>query len=87
MGKAEALRAAQSDLRRDGTHPQWAHPFYWAAFILMGDPGEVGRPSGASGARPAWMPWAAGGAAAVMLAAVGLGAALSCRRRRDRSGG
>jgi CHAT domain-containing protein/Tfp pilus assembly protein PilF len=36
MGKAEALRAAQSDTRRK--HP---HPYYWAAFVLTGDPGPT----------------------------------------------
>ncbi len=32
MGKAEALRQAQIDTRKD--HP---HPFFWAAFVLAGD--------------------------------------------------
>ncbi|MGB0383827.1 MAG: tetratricopeptide repeat protein [Ardenticatenaceae bacterium] len=36
MGKAEALQAAQAELRK--THPG---PFYWAAFVLNGDPGEI----------------------------------------------
>ncbi len=36
MGKAEALQAAQAELRE--THPS---PFYWAAFVLNGDPGEI----------------------------------------------
>ncbi len=49
MGKAEALRAAQSDLRQDREHPQWAHPFYWAAFVLTGDPGDVSASAQASG--------------------------------------
>ena len=39
--KAEALRRARRDLReysRDGkTHP-YAHPAFWAAFVLVGDP-------------------------------------------------
>jgi CHAT domain-containing protein len=35
MSKAEALRAAQSDTRRK--HPD---PFYWASFVLTGDPGR-----------------------------------------------
>jgi CHAT domain-containing protein len=35
VGKAEALRAAQTDIR--GKYP---NPFYWAGFVLTGDPGE-----------------------------------------------
>jgi CHAT domain-containing protein/Tfp pilus assembly protein PilF len=35
-GKAEALRQAQADLRRE-----YPHPYYWAAFVLTGDAGEV----------------------------------------------
>lgn len=36
MGKAEALRAAQSDTRR-----KYPDPFYWASFVLTGDPGQT----------------------------------------------
>ena len=36
MGKAEALQAAQAEVQK--THPG---PFYWAAFVLSGDPGQV----------------------------------------------
>ena len=39
MGKAEALQIAQAELRE--TH---SGPFYWAAFVLNGDPGEVTSP-------------------------------------------
>ena len=35
MGKAEAIRQAQIDVRE-----QYPHPYYWAAFVLTGDPGE-----------------------------------------------
>ena len=37
--KAEALRAAQADVRA-----RYPHPYYWAAFVLTGDPGRA-RPS------------------------------------------
>ena len=36
MGKAEALRAAQQDVRKN--HP---NPYYWAGFVLTGDPGTT----------------------------------------------
>jgi CHAT domain-containing protein/Tfp pilus assembly protein PilF len=39
MGKAEALQMAQEDVRTDAAHPEWAHPYYWAGFVLSGDPG------------------------------------------------
>jgi len=36
MGKGEALRQAQMDTRE-----QYPSPYYWAAFVLTGDPGEI----------------------------------------------
>ena len=33
--KAEALRAAQLDLRLN--HPRWSHPYYWAFYRLIGE--------------------------------------------------
>jgi CHAT domain-containing protein/Tfp pilus assembly protein PilF len=36
LGKAEALRQAQIDVRTE-----YPHPYYWAAFVLTGDAGEV----------------------------------------------
>lgn len=39
MGKASALKAAQNEVRTDPDNPNWAHPFFWAAFVLNGDPG------------------------------------------------
>ena len=35
LGKAESLQMAQADIRR-----QFPQPYYWAGFVLMGDPGE-----------------------------------------------
>lgn len=41
-GKAEALRMAQSETRR-----QYPSPYYWAAFVLTGDAGSGNRPRSA----------------------------------------
>ncbi|MBI9044711.1 MAG: tetratricopeptide repeat protein [Anaerolineaceae bacterium] len=41
MGKAEALQVAQRDIRNSQEHPEWVHPYYWAAFVLNGDPGKL----------------------------------------------
>jgi CHAT domain-containing protein/Tfp pilus assembly protein PilF len=46
LGKAEALRAAQTDLRS-----QYPHPYYWAGFVLTGDPGQAGNSLRASATR------------------------------------
>lgn len=35
MLKAQALRAAQLEMLR---HERYRHPYYWAAFVLLGDP-------------------------------------------------
>ena len=38
--KSEALRMAQMDLR---SQPRYAHPFYWAPFIVLGDDSPITR--------------------------------------------
>lgn len=40
-GKANALRHAQEELRKK---PEYDHPYYWAAFVLLGDPGPLRKP-------------------------------------------
>ena len=40
LGKAEALRRAQAALRAKA---ETSHPFFWAAFVLVGDGGAAGR--------------------------------------------
>ncbi|MHC5010994.1 MAG: CHAT domain-containing tetratricopeptide repeat protein [Planctomycetota bacterium] len=35
---AEALRRAQEYVRTHPDHPAWAHPYYWAAWVLWGLP-------------------------------------------------
>lgn len=71
MGKAQALNAAQTAVRTDAEHRQWSHPYYWAAFVLNGDPGitqPVQGPTVGGSPFAAWLPWA-GAALALMLAA------------------
>jgi hypothetical protein len=36
--KAEALRQAQVAMQ---THEKYSHPYYWAGFVLVGDPGAA----------------------------------------------
>lgn len=33
---AAALREAQAFVRDHPDHPQWRHPYYWAAWVLWG---------------------------------------------------
>ena len=39
VGAAEALRKAQDHIRNHTEHPDWKHPYYWAAWVLWGLPG------------------------------------------------
>jgi CHAT domain-containing protein len=36
MTKHSALWQAKLDLRNNAMHPEWAKPFYWGAFVLIG---------------------------------------------------
>jgi CHAT domain-containing protein len=47
LSKAEALRAAQRDVRL-----RYPHPYYWASFVLMGDPGSAREINMATIAKP-----------------------------------
>ena len=53
MGKAEALQAAQGEVRGK---PNWASPFYWAGFVLNGDPGANTAKVSEPAAQPAESP-------------------------------
>ncbi|MCF6257701.1 MAG: CHAT domain-containing protein [Gammaproteobacteria bacterium] len=35
-GRAEALQKSQRHVARHNDHPEWCHPFFWAAFISVG---------------------------------------------------
>jgi CHAT domain-containing protein len=41
LPRADALRVAQGRVAGDPEHPEWRHPFYWAAFVLSGDRGPM----------------------------------------------
>ena len=41
IGRAEALRRSQSRLINHQTHPKYAHPYYWAPFIVVGEGGPI----------------------------------------------
>ncbi len=40
-GRAAALQSAQECVRDDPDHPEWQHPFYWAAFVCAGAWGDL----------------------------------------------
>jgi CHAT domain-containing protein/tetratricopeptide (TPR) repeat protein len=41
VGRAEALRCAEIDLMDDKNHPEFAHPMFWAPFVVVGEGGAV----------------------------------------------
>ena len=38
LGAAAALKQAQAYVRDHPDHPEWKHPYYWAAWVLWGLP-------------------------------------------------
>lgn len=38
--RGAALQQAMRSIREDPGHPEWAHPFFWAPFVLIGDGGQ-----------------------------------------------
>ena len=39
LGRAQALRKAMLDLMKSPNHPEYAHPLYWAPFVVVGEGG------------------------------------------------
>lgn len=86
MSKAEALRAAQLE-----TRAKYPNPYYWAGFVLTGDPGksnvvapppqpQITTPPQSEPAQQTYLYWILLGAAAVL---VGLGSFVIWRIRRQ----
>jgi CHAT domain-containing protein/tetratricopeptide (TPR) repeat protein len=48
VGRAEALRRAMLALMADPNTPEFAHPFYWAPFVVVGEGGRAASPSAAA---------------------------------------
>jgi CHAT domain-containing protein len=43
LTRGEALQRAMRDIRMSPDHPLWAHPFYWAPFVLIGDGAQLAK--------------------------------------------
>src|SRR5262249_25557310 len=43
IGRAEALRRSMLRLLADKNHPEYAHPMFWAPFVLVGEGAGGGR--------------------------------------------
>jgi len=86
QGKAEALASAQAALRSDPDHPEWAHPYYWAAFVLNGSPGAFSGPvePGAIGGRGSGLPVPLAIIAAVAAVVIIAGVVLVLRKKAER---
>ena len=37
IGRAEALRRSRMRLINNQTHPEYAHPYFWAPFVVVGE--------------------------------------------------
>jgi hypothetical protein len=59
-----------------GAGRRYEHPFYWAGFILIGEPGDLSPVATKAGEERVW-PWAAGA-----LVVAGMGSSVWLLRRR-----
>jgi len=50
--KAQALQNAQAAVRENTDHPEWQHPYYWASFVLNGDPSSGSIMTSQNGQNP-----------------------------------
>jgi CHAT domain-containing protein len=80
MGKAQALQQAQNEVRAQ--HP---HPYYWAAFVLTGDPGAVvAMPSRSSWLKNNSILWTVGIIGTLLIL---IGGAIILQKRARRAAG
>jgi CHAT domain-containing protein len=42
LSRGGTLQRAMRNIRTNLDHPEWAHPFYWAPFVLIGDGATYG---------------------------------------------
>jgi len=41
IGRAEALRRSRIRLINNQAHPEYAHPYFWAPFVVVGEGGRI----------------------------------------------
>jgi CHAT domain-containing protein len=45
IGRAEALRRSRIRLINNQVHPEYAHPYFWAPFVVVGEGGRIQTPN------------------------------------------
>ena len=41
IGRAEALKRSMTRLINNKDHPEYAHPYFWAPFVVVGEGGRI----------------------------------------------
>ena len=45
IGRAEALRRSRIRLINNQDHPEYAHPYFWAPFVVVGEGSRIQTPN------------------------------------------
>ena len=45
IGRAEALRRSMTRLINNQAHPEYAHPYFWAPFVVVGEGANIQTPN------------------------------------------